>query len=115
MRADSPLRDDLKEVQEITQSTLTKVRGLSQALHPVLLEEAGTGGDTGLYIPTVNGRRDWPSIIKKAGAEFPVETAAGVHLYRVVQESLNNVNRACGNEGSVGAIDLRAARVDAGD
>jgi len=40
MPGDSPLREDLKEVQEITQSTLNKVRGLSQALHPVLLEEA---------------------------------------------------------------------------
>src|SRR5207249_12339343 len=37
----SPLREDLKEVQEIAQSTLNNIRTLSQALHPVLLEEAG--------------------------------------------------------------------------
>jgi len=30
---------------------------------------------------------------EKNGEAFPVETAAGVHLYRVVQESLNNVSR----------------------
>src|SRR5882762_1639575 len=53
MPGDSPLREDLKEVQEITQSTLTKVRGLSQALHPVLLEEAGLAATLDWYIPTV--------------------------------------------------------------
>src|SRR5207249_9967950 len=31
----SPLREDLKEVQEIAQSTLNNTRTLSQALHPV--------------------------------------------------------------------------------
>jgi len=93
MPGDSPLRDDLKEVQEITQSTLTKVRGLSQALHPVLLEEAGLAATLDWYIPTVERQTGLAVHYQKSGAEFPVETAAGVHLYRVVQESLNNVNR----------------------
>ena len=37
----SQLRADLLEVREIAQSTLEKVRSLSQALHPVMLDEAG--------------------------------------------------------------------------
>jgi signal transduction histidine kinase len=86
-------REDLKEVQEITQSTLTKVRGLSQALHPVLLEEAGLAATLDWYIPTVERQTGLAVHYEKSGAEFPVETAAGVHLYRVAQESLNNVNR----------------------
>src|SRR6266404_4446094 len=53
MPDDTVLREDLKEVQEITQSTLTKVRGLSQALHPVLLDEAGLEATLDWYIPTV--------------------------------------------------------------
>jgi len=60
MPDDTVLREDLKEVQEITQSTLTKVRGLSQALHPVLLDEAGLEATLDWYIPTVerpNGDR----------------------------------------------------------
>jgi signal transduction histidine kinase len=93
MPGDSALREDLKEVQEITQSTLTKVRGLSQALHPVLLEEAGLAATLDWYIPTVERQTGLAVHYEKSGAEFPVETAAGVHLYRVVQESLNNVNR----------------------
>src|SRR4029079_9073273 len=37
----STLRADLHEVREIVQSTLENVRSLSQALHPVMLDEAG--------------------------------------------------------------------------
>jgi len=36
----TPLHSDLKEVQEIAQTTLNNIRTLSQALYPVLLEEA---------------------------------------------------------------------------
>src|SRR5215470_16481042 len=49
----SPLRNDLQEVREIAQSTLNNIRGLSQALHPVLLEEAGLESTLDWYIPTV--------------------------------------------------------------
>jgi signal transduction histidine kinase len=49
----SPLRADLQEVREIAQSTLNNIRGLSQALHPVLLEEAGLESTLDWYIPTV--------------------------------------------------------------
>ncbi len=35
----SPLRADLHEVREIAQNTLNTVRSLSQALHPVMLDE----------------------------------------------------------------------------
>ncbi len=89
----SKLRDDLKEVQEITQSTLTKVRGLSQALHPVLLDEAGLEATLDWYIPTVERQTGLAVHYEKSGKTFPVEAGAGVHLYRVVQESLNNISR----------------------
>ncbi len=93
MPNDSALREDLKEVQQITQSSLTKVRELSQALHPVLLEEAGLAATLDWYIPTVGRQTGLKVHYEKSGAAFPVETAPGVHLYRVVQESLNNISR----------------------
>ncbi|HWZ99415.1 MAG TPA: ATP-binding protein [Candidatus Dormibacteraeota bacterium] len=93
MPENSTLRGDLKEVQEITQSTLNKVRGLSQALHPVLLEEAGLEATLDWYIPTVERQTGLAVSYEKAGPAFAVETGAGVHLYRVVQESLNNISR----------------------
>lgn len=92
----SPLREDLKEVQEIAQSTLNNIRTLSQALHPVLLEEAGLESTLDWYIPTVSRQAGLRLHYEKTGQPFPVETSAGVHIYRVLQEALNNVSRHSG-------------------
>ena len=92
----SPLRDDLKEVQEIAQSTLNNIRTLSQALHPVLLDEAGLESTLDWYIPTVGRQTGLALHYEKTGQSFPVETSAGVHIYRVLQEALNNVSRHSG-------------------
>jgi signal transduction histidine kinase len=92
----SPLREDLQEVQEIAQSTLNNIRTLSQALHPVLLEEAGLESTLDWYIPTVGRQTGMTLHYEKTGQSFPVETSAGVHIYRVLQEALNNVSRHSG-------------------
>ena len=46
----SPLRADLQEVREIAQTTLDNVRSLSQALHPVMLDEAGLESTLDWYL-----------------------------------------------------------------
>lgn len=92
----SPLRGDLQEVQEIAQSTLNNIRTLSQALHPVLLEEAGLESTLDWYIPTIGRQAGVELHYEKSGKQFPVETSAGVQIYRVLQEALNNVSRHSG-------------------
>ncbi len=92
----SPLRGDLQEVREIAQSTLDNIRGLSQALHPVLLEEAGLNSTLDWYIPTVERQTGLVVHYDKSGSVIPVEGSAGVHIYRVLQEALNNVRRHSG-------------------
>jgi len=92
----SPPREELKEVQGIAQSTLDNIRTLSQALHPVLLEEAGLESTLDWYIPTVERQAGLTLHYEKTGKPFPVETGAGVHVYRVLQEALNNVSRHSG-------------------
>ncbi len=92
----SPLRGELQEVQETAQSTLNNIRTLSQALHPVLLEEAGLESTLDWYIPTVSRQSGIKLHYQKTGKQFPVETTAGVHIYRVLQEALNNVSRHAG-------------------
>jgi signal transduction histidine kinase len=92
----SPLREDLQEVQEIAQSTLNNIRTLSQALHPVLLEEAGFESTLDWYIPNVGRQAGIELHYEKTGKQFPLETSAGVHIYRVLQEALNNVSRHSG-------------------
>ena len=92
----SPLRAELQEVREVTQSTLDKVRSLSQALHPVMLDEAGLESTLDWYIPTVERQTGIAISYEKQGTPFPVDGAAGVHIYRVLQEALNNVARHSG-------------------
>ena len=92
----SPLRGDLQEVREIAQSTLDNIRGLSQALHPVLLEEAGLNSTLDWYIPSVERQTGLVLHYEKSGSVVPVEGSAGVHVYRVLQEALNNVRRHSG-------------------
>jgi signal transduction histidine kinase len=92
----SPLRGELQEVREVTQSTLDKVRSLSQALHPVMLDEAGLESTLDWYIPTVERQTGIAISYEKQGTPFPVDGGPGVHIYRVLQEALNNVARHSG-------------------
>ena len=49
----SPLRADLREIGEIAQAALDNVRGLSQTLHPSILEELGLESTIDWYLSTV--------------------------------------------------------------
>jgi len=92
----SPLRAELREVCEITQETLDKVRSLSQALHPVMLEETGLESTLDWYLPLVERQAGIHVFYEKSGEPFAVSGSAAVHVYRIVQESLNNVTRHSG-------------------
>ena len=94
--ADSPMQTDLQEVQEIAQTTLHNIRSLSQALHPVLLDEAGLESTLDWYIPTVERQTGLVLHYEKSGTSYPVGASAGVQIYRVLQEALNNVARHSG-------------------
>ena len=89
----SSLRADLQEVLQTVQNTLDSVRSLSQALHPVMLDEAGLEKTLDWYIPTVERQTGIAISYEKQGQPFPVDGGAGVHIYRILQEGLNNVAR----------------------
>lgn len=92
----SSLRSDLQEVLQTVQTALDTVRTLSQALHPVMLDEAGLESTLDWYIPTVKRQTGIAISYEKLGEAFPVDGGAGVHIYRIVQEALNNVARHSG-------------------
>lgn len=92
----SSLRGDLQEVQQIAQETLDRVRSLSQALHPVMLDEVGLEATLDWYIPTVERQTGIAISYEKQGAPFDVDRSAGVQVYRILQEALNNVARHSG-------------------
>ncbi len=92
----SSLRTDLEEVREIAQNTLDKVRSLSQALHPVMLDEAGLESTLDWYLPVVERQSGIGISYEKFGEPFTIEGNAAIHVYRVLQEALNNVSRHAG-------------------
>lgn len=92
----APLRTDLQEVREIAQSTLNNIRTLSQALHPVLLDEQGLESTLEWYVPMIERQIGLKLNYEKTGTPFPIDGNTGVQVYRVLQEALNNVKRHAG-------------------
>jgi signal transduction histidine kinase len=92
----SKLRAELREACEIAQSTLEKVRSLSQALHPVMLDDAGLESTLDWYLPVVERQAGIHISYEKSGTPFAVDGNAAIHLYRIVQEAINNVTRHSG-------------------
>jgi signal transduction histidine kinase len=90
----SDLRAELQEVRNIAQNTLDKVRSLSQALHPMMLEEAGLEHTLEWYLP--NFERQTGIKIRYLKAPITIDGNGAIHIYRVLQEALNNVARHSG-------------------
>jgi signal transduction histidine kinase len=98
----STLRADLREVAEIAQTTLDNVRGLSQTLHPSILEDAGLEDTISWYLSTVPRQLGINVSYEHAGPGAPRDSTVGIHVYRVLQEALTNVARHSGvHEASV--------------
>ena len=95
---DSELTESLREIREVAQSALDKTRTLSQALHPVMLDESGLEQSLDWYLPTIERQTGIDISYEKSGAPFEVPRSAGVHVYRVVQEALNNIKRHSGSQ-----------------
>src|SRR5207248_4788397 len=85
------VRADLREVQEIVQATLEKVRSLSHALHPVILDEIGFEGALDQYLPAFEKQTGIEIRYERYGGSRELDPAIAIHLYRVIQEALNNV------------------------
>jgi signal transduction histidine kinase len=94
----SPLRTELREITEIAQASLEKVRGLSQTLHPSILEELGLESTIEWYLSTVEKQLGLQVAYVHAGAAAKVDDTTGIHVYRVLQEAVSNVARHSGTD-----------------
>lgn len=92
----SPLGGELHEIREIAQAALGNVRGLSQSLHPSILEEVGLEGTIAWFLSTVERQTGVAVSYERSGEGRTVDSAAGIHVYRVLQEALSNVARHSG-------------------
>jgi two-component system sensor histidine kinase DegS len=98
-------RAELREIQETVQATLEKVRTLSHALHPVALDEAGFESALDAYLPRFEKQTGIVTRCVKDGVSREVDRGLAIHLYRVMQEALNNVARH--SKSSTAAVRLR--------
>src|SRR5687768_6579296 len=93
---DSPLRSDLREIGEVAQGALDNVRGLSQSLHPSILDELGLESTIEWYLSTFERQSGLSVSYERIGEPVRVNDQTAIHVYRVLQEALANVARHSG-------------------
>ena len=108
----SPLRADLREIREVAQTALDNVRGLSQTLHPSILEELGLESTVDWYLTTVEKQLGITVKYERSGTAVPIDATVGIHVYRVLQEALSNVARHSGSDEAVVRLRINTATLE---
>jgi signal transduction histidine kinase len=108
----SPLRADLREIGEVAQTALDNVRGLSQTLHPSILEELGLPSTIDWYLSTVEKQLGIKVALETQGTARQVDANKAIHVYRVLQEALSNVARHSGTQHAVVRLSFGADRLE---
>jgi signal transduction histidine kinase len=86
-------RRDLREVREIANQTLERVRGMSQMLHPPVLDDYGLARSIDWYIEQYCRQTGLTVHRENEGTAPWIGDKVAIHVYRILQESLNNVVR----------------------
>jgi signal transduction histidine kinase len=88
------LAGDLDEIRAIAQDALDKTRSLTQTLHPSILDDGGLEEAIDWYLSVFEKQTGIHVALEKSGVSRQVELQLGadmpIHVYRVLQESLNN-------------------------
>jgi signal transduction histidine kinase len=93
---DSGERGEIREVREIANQTLERVRGMSQMLHPPILDDYGLEKSIEWYLGQFGRQAGLQIHYEKTGVAPWIGDQVAIHVYRVLQESLNNVVRHSG-------------------
>ena len=89
--APDSFKEDIREVRDVAQRTLERVRGLSLVLHPSILDEGGLEQAIDWYLPVFQQQTSIAVAYNKTGVSEPIPDTMAIHVYRVLQEALNNV------------------------
>ena len=108
----STLRADLREIGEVAQTALDNVRGLSQTLHPSILEELGLASTIDWYLSTVEKQLGIHVALETGGTSRQVDSTRAIHVYRVLQEALSNVARHSGTDRAVVRLGFEPDRLE---
>jgi signal transduction histidine kinase len=107
----SSFHGQLQELKEIVQQTLEKIRALSQSLQPVILEEQGLREAVAWHLMSFQ-RQTGIRVHSQLGDEqWQLPATSEIHVFRILQEALNNVARhAAATEVAV-TIENRGAAI----
>ena len=89
----SPFIEDVRQVKKIVEDTLQSVRDSSQIFRPAILDDFGLEQTLDWFVTQFSNQTGIRVNFERELADgfFPAEDA--IHLYRIVQEALNNVAR----------------------
>lgn len=93
MAPDDKSREDLREVREIANQALERMRGLSQMLHPPILDDYGLEKSIAWYSDRFGKQTGVAVHYERIGAGPWIGPEIAIHVYRILQEALNNVVR----------------------
>ncbi|MBK5294729.1 MAG: sensor histidine kinase [Acidobacteriia bacterium] len=92
----APAPEFHRQIQEATQTvqgTLENIRSLSQSLQPVIPEEQGLLAAIEWHLPVFERQTGIRVNYHPPAARADVRPEAAIHVFRILQESLNNVAR----------------------
>ncbi len=95
-QAPEPLREELRQVQEITRGSLDEIRRIARRLRPGVLEELGLVSAL-TALSTETPTPDGLTVRRQMGTDLPeLDAEAELVIYRIAQEALTNTVRHAG-------------------
>jgi len=105
--ADPALVQQLEEVKQVTAETLQRIREQSQMFRPAVLDDFGLEQTLEWLAGVFAKQSGMPVHFRWDGAESSLAPELSIHVYRVVQEALNNVMRHSKASEAVVAVERR--------
>jgi len=90
---DPALNQQLEEVKHVAAETLQRIREQSQMFRPAVLDDFGLEQTLEWLAAVFQKQSGMPIHFQWDGVESTLPAEASIHVYRVVQEALNNVTR----------------------
>ena len=86
-------KSSLSELQTLVQQAMTNLRRMIRGLRPIYLEDLGVVASLEMLVQEMGQTATIPIAYKVRGQERDMDAQKAMSVYRIVQESLNNVIR----------------------
>ena len=86
-------KGSLSELQTLVQQAMTNLRRMIRGLRPIYLEDLGVVNSLEMLVQEMGQTANIPIAYKVRGQERGMDAQKAMSVYRIVQESLNNVIR----------------------